>query len=162
MSMLDMDERLLDILQQVDLRSSPITDLKHPDPEGVTVGVLEGAVANSATEEVARRMRDRSKILVALGDCAVFGGVPAMRNHLCIKAALQRAYIETESTVNGHIPDDPELATMLPQVKAVDQVVPVDAYIPGCPPSADTIHSVLVKLLKGEKPQVPPEKLDWH
>jgi NAD-reducing hydrogenase small subunit len=162
MSLLDMDERLLDVLQHVELRATPITDLKHPDAEGVTVGMLEGAVANSATEEVAKRMRARSKVLIALGDCAVFGGVPTLRNPMCPRAALQRAYVETESTGEGRIPDDPELATMLPEVKALDQVVPVDVYIPGCPPSADAIHSVLVKLLNGVKPQLPPEKLDWH
>jgi NAD-reducing hydrogenase small subunit len=162
MSVLDMDERLLDVLAQVELRATPITDFKQPDVGGVTVGMLEGAVANSATEEVAKRMRARSAVLIALGDCAVFGGVPTMRNPLCPKAALQRAYVETESTVDGHIPDDPELATMHEEVKALDQVVPVDVYIPGCPPSADAIHSILVKLLTGEKPQLPPEKLDWH
>ena len=162
MSVLDLDERLLDVLALVELRATPITDLKQPDVTGVTVGMLEGAVANSATEEVAKRMRERCGVLIALGDCAVFGGVPAMRNTLCPKAAMQRAYVETESTVDGKIPDDPELATMLDTVKPLDQVVKVDVYIPGCPPSADVILSVLGKLLAGEKPQIPSEKLDWH
>ena len=91
MSFLDMDERLIALLEKADLTATPITDFKHPSPEGVDVGMLEGAVNNSATEEVARRMRDRSRILVALGDCAVFGGVPAMRNCVTTAAALQRA-----------------------------------------------------------------------
>ena len=162
MSLLDMDERLLAVLEQVDLLASPITDLKAPPAEGVTVGVLEGCVCNSATEEVAHRMRSRCKILIALGDCAVFGGVPAMRNTVCPRAALHRAYVETESTVDGHIPNDPELATIHEHAKALNEVVKVDVYLPGCPPSADTIYAALADLLAGKKPQVPPEKLDWH
>ena len=162
MSVLDMDERLLAILEHVELRATPITDLKQPDAAGVTVGMLEGSVANSATEEVARRMRSRCKVLIALGDCAVFGGVPALRNAACPRAALQRAYVETESTEGGFIPDDPELATIYKEVKALDQVVPVDLYIPGCPPSADVIYEALARLLAGQPPQIPPEKLDWH
>jgi NAD-reducing hydrogenase small subunit len=162
MSLLDIDERLLAVLEQVDLLASPITDLKQPPESGVTVGVLEGAVANSATEEVAKRMRARCKILVALGDCAVFGGVPTMRNHGCPRSAMRRAYIETESTVDGKIPSDPELATMHEHVEAIDKVVHVDAYVPGCPPSAEAIYSALVDLLNGKLPKIPPEKLDWH
>ena len=85
MSLLDMDERILQVAELADLRSTPITDLKEPDESGVDVGVLEGGINNSANEEVAHRMRKRCKILVALGDCAVFGGVPAMRN-FCARA----------------------------------------------------------------------------
>ena len=79
MSLLDMDERILKIVELADLRATPITDLKEPDASGVDVGVLEGGVNNSSNEEVAHRMRSRCKILVAFGDCAVFGGVPALR-----------------------------------------------------------------------------------
>src|SRR5512142_2621050 len=110
MSLLYMYERILKIVELADLRATPITDLKEPDEDGVDVGVLEGGINNSANEEVAHRMRARAKILVALGDCAVFGGVPAMRNFCGIEAALKRAYIETESTdESGMIPNDPEL-----------------------------------------------------
>ena len=80
MSLLDIDERIVDLVKAATLLSTPITDLKHPPKEGVTVGILEGGVNNSASEAVARMFRERSKILIALGDCAVFGGVPAMRN----------------------------------------------------------------------------------
>ncbi len=113
MSLLDMDERIIKIAELADLRATPITDLKEPDESGVDVGMLEGGINNTANEEVAHRMRERSKILVALGDCAVFGGVPAMRNFCGIQEALQRAYVEAESIdESGKIPSDPELATM--------------------------------------------------
>src|SRR5512141_2207048 len=98
MSLLDIDERIALVAELADIRSTPITDLKEPDETGVDVGILEGGVNNTANEEVAHRMRNRCKILVALGDCAVFGGVPAMRNFFPLEEALRRAYVETEST----------------------------------------------------------------
>ena len=162
MSLLDMDERILKVAELADLRATPITDLKEPDESGVDVGVLEGGINNSANEEVAHKMRKRSKILVALGDCAVFGGVPAMRNFCGVQEALKRAYVEAESNEPGSlIPNDPELATMQ-ETRAVHEVVPVDYNVPGCPPDADTIFYVLAELAQGRKPELKDELLHWH
>jgi len=162
MSLLDMDERILQIVELADLRSTPITDLKEPDESGVDVGILEGGVNNSANEEVAHKMRQRAKILVALGDCAVFGGVLAMRNFCGVEAALKRAYVEAESNEPGsQIPNDPELATMT-EARALHDVVPVDFNVPGCPPDADTIFYVLAELAQGRKPELKDELLHWH
>jgi NAD-reducing hydrogenase small subunit len=162
MSLLDMDERILKIIELADLRSTPITDLKQPDEGGVDVGILEGGINNSTNAEVAHTMRKRCAILVALGDCAVFGGVPAMRNFFTLEESLHRAYVETESTDSeGKIPDDPELA--VPQrVQAVHEVVPVDVFVPGCPPSADVIFYVLSELAQGRKPELKDDMLHWH
>lgn len=161
MSLLDMDETLISLLEKVQITSSPITDLKHPPEQGVDVGILEGAVNNSATEETARLMRARCKCLIAMGDCAVFGGVPAMRNGVSRQAALQRAYVESESTVDGKIPDHQDLAVMQ-DTRAVDQVVPVDVYLPGCPPPAEAIVYVIRELLEGRTPRLTGVHLDWH
>lgn len=161
MSLLDMDERLIELLQRIELRATPITDLKHPDEDGVDIGLLEGAVANSSTEEVARRMRSRCRTLVALGDCAVFGGLPTMRNATTSAVALRRAYVETESTVDGMVPQHEDLAVMQ-EVRPLDQVVPVDVYLPGCPPSADAIYYVLNELAEGRQPTLRGKYLDWH
>jgi NAD-reducing hydrogenase small subunit len=162
MSLLDMDERIAKIVELANLRSTPITDLKVPDEDGVDVGILEGGVNNTANEEVAERMRSRCKILVALGDCAVFGGVPAMRNFFTIEESLKRAYVETESTdESGKIPDDPELCKPT-KVRALNEVVPVDVFVPGCPPDADTIFYVLSELAQGRIPEMKGDKLDWH
>jgi NAD-reducing hydrogenase small subunit len=162
MSLLDIDERILQVVELVDLRATPITDLKEPDEDGVTVGILEGGINNTYNEEVAKRMRERCKILVALGDCAVFGGVPAMRNFCGAEAALKRAYIDAESVDSeGIIPADPELATMT-RVRAVHEVVPVDLHIPGCPPDADTIFYALAELAQGRIPDIKGDKLHWH
>jgi NAD-reducing hydrogenase small subunit len=161
MSLLDMDERLLGLLEKIQLTSTPITDLKHPPQAGVDVGILEGAVNNSATEQTAMLMRSRCKCLIAMGDCAIFGGVPAMRNAACAQAALRRAYIETESTVGGHIPAHEDIA-LIQDARPVDQVVPVDVRLPGCPPSADAIVYVLKELLEGRTPKLMGVNLDWH
>jgi len=162
MSLLDMDERIIQVAELADLRATPITDLKHPDASGVDVGVLEGGINNTSNEEVAIRMRERSKILVALGDCAVFGGVPAMRNFFQLEDAMRRGYVETESTdASGKVPDDPELATMT-RVRAIQEVVPVDIFVPGCPPNADTIFYVLAELAQGRMPKLDDELLHWN
>ncbi len=160
MSLLDMDERIVKIVELVDLRAPPITDLKHADESGVDVGILEGGV--TANEEQARLMRSRCKILVALGDCAVFGGVPAMRNFFPLEDSLRRAYVETESTDSeGMIPSAPELCIPT-RVIALSEVVPVDIFVPGCPPDADTIFYVLSELAQGRIPDLKNEKLQWN
>jgi NAD-reducing hydrogenase small subunit len=162
MSLLDIDERIVEIAQAADLRSTPITDLKEPDESGVDVGILEGGVNNTANEEVAHRMRKRCKILVALGDCAVFGGVPAMRNFFTMDQALRRAYVETESTdAGGKIPTDPELAVPT-EARSLADVVPVDIFVPGCPPDPEIIYYVLSELAQGRRPVIKDEMLQWH
>jgi NAD-reducing hydrogenase small subunit len=162
MSLLDIDERIVKLVELVDLRATPITDLKEPDASGVDVGVLEGGINNTANEEVAHKMRKRCKVLVALGDCAVFGGIPAMRNFFTIEESLRRAYVETESTDSeGKIPDDPELCRPT-KVRALSEVVPVDVFVPGCPPDADVIYYVLSELAQGRTPELKDELLHWH
>jgi NAD-reducing hydrogenase small subunit len=160
MSLLDMDERLVQLLDKIEITSSPITDLKHPPREGVTVGVLTGTVNNTAHLEVARVMRERCQLLVALGDCSVLGGVPLMRNQCNMEEALRRAYIETESTVDGMIPRSEELATPI-FARPLDQVVKVDVYLPGCPPSADAIYFVFSELLEGRMPVLKDQTLKY-
>jgi len=162
MSLLDIDERIAKLVQLVDLRATPITDLKEPDESGVTVGILEGGINNSYNEEVAKKMRSRGQIRVALGDCAVFGGVPAMRNFFTIEESLKRAYIETPSTDgSGKIPSSPELAVP-PRVRAIHEVVKVDVFIPGCPPDADIIFFALSELAQGRIPKLENQNLMWN
>jgi NAD-reducing hydrogenase small subunit len=162
MSLLDIDERIVQIAELVDIRATPITDLKEPDEDGVDVGILTGAVNTTTNEQVARQMRERCQILVSMGDCAVFGGVVAMRNFFALEDALQRAYIETESTdEEGKIPSSPELGVPTP-VRAVHEVVDVDVFIPGCPPDADAIFYALSELAQGRIPEIKGDKLHWH
>ena len=161
MSLLDIDERIVTVAELADIRATPITDFKEPDETGVDVGILTGAINNSANEEVAEKMRERCNILVALGDCAVFGGVVAMRNFFKLEDSLRRAYIETESTDDeGKIPSSPELAKPT-LVRAVGDVVKVDISVPGCPPHADVIFHALAELAQGRIPELKDENLHW-
>lgn len=162
MSFLDIDERIVDLVQLVDLRATPITDLKVPDESGVTVGILEGGINNTYNEHVAKQMRARCQILVSLGDCAVFGGVPAMRNFFTLEETLNRAYVNTPSTDDsGKIPSSPELAVPT-LVRPVHEVVPVDIFVPGCPPDADIIFYVLSELAQGRIPKLENNNLMWN
>jgi NAD-reducing hydrogenase small subunit len=158
MSLLDMDERIVELLNHVTFTSSPVTDLKHPPESGVAVGVLTGAISNTHNIEVARRMRERCTYLVAVGDCATFGGIVAARNLVGTQAALKRAYLETESTVDGIIPDSVELGRPIEMVTGVGEVVKVDIYLPGCPPRPGDFFYVFSEVLAGRIPVVlPPE-----
>jgi len=160
MSVLDMDERLVQLLEKIELTSTPVTDLKHPPKEGVTVGILSGTVNNTTNLEVAKEMRERCKVLIAVGDCAVFGGIMTMRNFFDTDEALKRAYVETESTVDGIIPKSEELSKPI-KACPVNQVVKVDIHLPGCPPSADAIYYVLTELLEGRIPVLSGENLKY-
>jgi NAD-reducing hydrogenase small subunit len=151
MSLLDMDERLLTIVDRVDLVYSPLVDSKE-FPEEVDVTLVEGAVGSVEDEEKIRMIRQRTKTLVSLGDCAVTGNVPSMRNTCGSKAVLQRAYLENV-TLQPQIPTE-SIPRLRERVCPVREVVKVDIFVPGCPPSADTIHTLLSGLLDGIVPDL--------
>jgi len=154
MSFLDLDERLLDLAPRADLVFSPIADAKV-FPEGVDLVLVEGAVCNEEHLEMARRLRARSRLVVAFGDCAVTGNVTAIRNALGgALPVLQRAYHDL-ADVNPGVPAAPGIVPrLLDRVLPLHQVVPVDLFLPGCPPSADLIHGVLVDVLEGRTPSL--------
>ncbi|HTY74322.1 MAG TPA: oxidoreductase [Candidatus Nanoarchaeia archaeon] len=148
MSFLDQDEALIDLAQQIDLVYSPIVDIKV-FPEDVDVTLVEGAVANEDQEELIKFARDRTKILISLGDCADTANVTGLRNSLAPvspEAVLKRAYIET-ADINPQIPTD--VPTLLPKALPVHEVVKVDYFIPGCPPPAGLINWVIGRLMRG-------------
>lgn len=159
MSLLDIDERLVELLESVEFTSSPITDLKHPPEDGVTIGIIEGAISNDHNLDKLREMRERCQILIAVGDCATFGGIVAMRNLVGTEAALKRAYLDTESVIDGVIPDSPELGKPLDMVTGVDKLVKVDLFIPGCPPRPGAYLYAITELLAGRTPVILPDNV---
>ncbi|MBI4882282.1 MAG: F420-nonreducing hydrogenase [Planctomycetes bacterium] len=149
-SLVDLDETLLDVVGQVEITACPpLTDVKEA-PE-VDVALVEGAVATEENEEVLRRLRERAGKLVALGTCACFGGIPGLRNLHPLAQALQRAYVDTESTVHGVLPCSEEIPRLQPFVRPIDEVVKVDGYIPGCPPTPKMLAQALAALLSGQE-----------
>jgi len=150
MSFLDLDERLLDLAEIVDICYSPILDIKE-FPEGVDIVLVEGAVANEEHVRDLRRIRERAQVLVAFGDCAVTGNVTAMRNLFSVEDVLQRAY--GEATVVTGVPSGNGIVPkLLERVLRVQDVVAVDYFLPGCPPGAGVIYDFLIALLSGKKP----------
>jgi NAD-reducing hydrogenase small subunit len=151
MSFLDMDERLLEIGSQIDLVYSPLVDFKEY-PEGVDLALVEGAVGSIEDEHKIKRIRERTKFLVAMGDCAVTGNVSAMRNYFGPDAVLERAYHQNadlqQQTPNVFVP------VLQQVVRPIHEYVNVDLYLPGCPPSADTFYAVVSDLLAGRTPDI--------
>lgn len=149
MSFLDIDERLLDVARLADIVKSPVVDQKEFPEADITL--VEGAVANEEHLEEIKHIRAKTKILISFGDCAVTGNVSALRNWISKEAVLNRAYLEVPSTDQGKVPDQ-EIAKLLDRVRPLHEVVKVDYYLPGCPPSADLIFYVLFELLNDRVP----------
>src|SRR6266568_3656602 len=152
MSFLDMDERLIELAELVDVVYSPIVDTKE-FPDEVDISLVEGAVASVDDEKKIKKIREHSKLLVAMGDCAVAGNVPSMRNPIGPEAILNRAYIENVSA-QAQIPCI-VVPQLLKKVRPIHEFVKVDVFLPGCPPSADTFHTALTALLTGGPMDIP-------
>ena len=156
MSLLDLDAKILDVLAACDLVYSPIADIKV-FPKGVDVVLVEGAVANDEHVHLARQMRERSKVVIAFGDCAVTGNVPSLRNRLKIDDVLTAVYKEGPGKAPPLLEPKGLMPILLPKVVPLHEVIPVDVYLPGCPPSPDRIWAAVTALLKGEPIDLPPE-----
>jgi NAD-reducing hydrogenase small subunit len=150
MSVLDLDEGILTVAQQADLVYSPLVDAPE-FPEGVDVALVEGAVSSQEDAHRIRTIRERSRILVALGDCAITGNVPSMRNSIPVQKILQRVYVEG-ADVNPVIPTD-GVPPLLPQARPLHEFVKVDFHLPGCPPNPKAFLAVLGEVLKGRVPK---------
>jgi NAD-reducing hydrogenase small subunit len=146
MSFLDLDERLIEIAQQVEMVYTPLIDAKVY-PDDVDVALVEGAVSSEEDLEKIHRIRRQTKVLVALGDCAITANVPSMRNAFPVQDVYHRAYFETTTQRPG-IPTE-VVPKLLPTVRPIHEYVPVDVFLQGCPPPADVIYALLTDLLAG-------------
>jgi len=151
MSILDMDERLLELAGKIDVVFGPYVDQKE-FPENVDVTLVEGAVSSDEDLEKILKIRARSRLLVSLGDCAVTANVPSMRNSFGPKKVLERAYTENATLRPG--PPQGGVPALLPASRPLHELVTIDVFVPGCPPSADTIYYVLNELLEGRCPDL--------
>lgn len=154
MSFLDLDEQLMELSDKISLVYGPLVDTKE-FPQDVDVVLIEGAVANTDNLHHLRLARERSRLVVAFGDCAVTGNITSMRNMFGdTEAVTKRAYVEN-ATIQQQIPQpDAILPTLLDKVVPLHQIVPVDVYLGGCPPSADLILFLVTELLAGRLPEL--------
>jgi NAD-reducing hydrogenase small subunit len=156
MSFLDIDERLIDLLEVVQFNRSPIDDFKHITGP-VDLGLIEGGVCNAENVHVLREFRKMCKVLVAVGECGITGGIPSMRNSFTLKQCLEEAFIRGVGTEGAQIPDDPEIPLLLDKVRPLHHIVKIDYVLPGCPPSADAFWHFLTELVAGRDPSLPRE-----
>jgi len=150
MSLLDIDERILGLMDLVEFNKSPIDDIKT-FTKPVDVGLIEGGCCNSENVEVLRAFRKNCKVLVSVGECAIMGGLPAMRNGIPIRECLEEAYLNspTVDPEDRTIPNDEDLPIILDKVYPCHEVVKIDHFLPGCPPSADLIWEAVTALVEG-------------
>ncbi|OIO71485.1 MAG: NADP oxidoreductase [Zetaproteobacteria bacterium CG12_big_fil_rev_8_21_14_0_65_55_1124] len=160
MSFLDIDEAIVGLIEHVEFSRSPINDIKHCDPD-CDIGLIEGGLCNAENVHVLKEFRESCKIIIAVGACAINGGVPAMRNHYTLKECLEEAYLDGIGVENPMIPNDVELPLLLSKVHPIHEVVHVDYYLPGCPPPAEAFLKVLTDLLEGKEPSLPKEILHY-
>ena len=152
MSFLDIDERLLQLTELVEFDRSPLTDIKHCGP--CDIGLIEGGICNAENVHVLKEFRKNCKVLVAVGACAITGGVPAMRNNFDLWDCFQEVYQYEGGTEGEQVPNDPELPLPFDKVRPIYEVVKVDYFLPGCPPSADAIWKFLTDLAAGREPKL--------
>jgi NAD-reducing hydrogenase small subunit len=150
MSILDIDERILKLFDLVEFNKSPIDDIKT-FTKPVDVGLIEGGCCNSENVEVLRSFRKNCKVLVSLGECAIMGGLPALRNGIPLKECLDEAYLNapTSDPESRIIPNDEDLPIILDKVYPLHEIVKIDHFLPGCPPSADLIWEAVTALVEG-------------
>jgi NAD-reducing hydrogenase small subunit len=158
MSILDLDERILDVVEVLQFDKSPIDDIK--DFTGrCLVGLIEGGCCNEENVHNLKRFRENCDVLISLGECAIMGGLPAMRNSVPLEECLEEAYLDGPTVYNPDrvIPNDPELPLLLNKVYPCHDIVKIDYFLPGCPPPADAIFKAVTDLVSGKAPDLPYE-----
>ncbi len=162
MSILDIDERILQLIELVDFDRSPINDYKE-FTQRCAIGLVEGGCCNEENVHNLVEFRKQCDILISVGECAIGGGIPAMRNGIPLKECFSEAYLDGPTVHNpsGRVPDDPDVPLMLDKVYPCHEVVKIDYFLQGCPPPADAIWQTLVGLLTNQPSQLPYELIKY-
>lgn len=156
MSLLDIDLKIFDLIEIVDFNKSPLNDIKEFTKQ-CDIGLIEGGCCNSENVESLREFRRKCDVLVAFGECAIWGGLPAMRNTIPLGECLEEAYLNGMSSMldDCEVPYHEDLPKILDRVYACSEIVDIDHFIPGCPPDADHIWRSVLSLLSGQQLPVP-------
>lgn len=164
MSFLDIDERILDLIELVEFNKSPIDDIKV-FTKHCAIGLIEGGCCNHENVQNLLDFRKNCDILISFGECAIMGGVPAMRNRLSIAECLREAYLDGPTVCNNNkakiIPNDDDIPMLLDRIYPCHEIVKIDYFLPGCPPSAELIWNALTALLNGKEIDLPYEILKF-
>jgi [NiFe] hydrogenase diaphorase moiety small subunit len=152
MSLLDIDEDLLDVVEMVSFDKSPFTDIKTFTSR-CHLGIIEGGCCNSDNVEVLRKFREHCDVLVCVGECSIWGGLPSMRNSIPLSECLEESYLNAVTNEKGNtiIPYHEDLPKILDRVYACNEIVKIDYYIPGCPPNANHIWKAVKNILWNEE-----------
>lgn len=157
MSLLDIDERILELIELVEFNKSPINDIKK-FTKPIDIGIIEGGCCNSENVEVLRYFRENCKTLISFGECAIMGGLPALRNGIPVEECIKEAYLDgptVQLNKDKVLPNDPELPIILDRVYPCHEVVKIDYYLPGCAPRADFIWEAVIALVTNNEMAVP-------
>ncbi len=163
MSVLDIDDRILKLIELVEFNKSPIDDIKTFTKQ-CDIGIIEGGVCNTENLHVLKDFRKNCKILISLGECAIMGGLPAMRNGIPVRECLEEAYLNGPTVGENKdkiMPNDEELPIITDKVYPLHEIVKIDYYLPGCPPRADLIWQALVALITGDELNIPYELIKF-
>ncbi len=164
MSLLDIDEKILDLIELVEFNKSPIDDIKN-FTKMCDIGLIEGGCCNEENVHVLKDFRAHCKILISVGECAIMGGLPALRNTVPLKECLEEAYLHGPSVAGnneeGIIPNDQELPVLLNKVYPCHEVVRMDYHLPGCPPRAELIWEALYALIINNPLELPYEVIKF-
>ena len=148
-AVLDLHEAILDLVEEADIVYSPvIMDVKEP-PEDIDIAFVTGAVRNEENQERLKKIRKNSRVLVALGTCACYGGISGLSMMSSREELFNKVYRDVDSAKeNGIIPHD--VPEFLYRVFAVGDMVKIDYYIPGCPPKEARLKEIILPLVKGD------------
>lgn len=165
-TILDIGEPLLDLLPNLEFVHIPVLmdhkyfgqtgekqELEIPEAD---VGIISGGIRNEEEKQIAQEMRKKCKILIALGSCACYGGIPALANQYTLNELYDKVYRGSKTTKPADNPTE-DLPAMTDRVYALDELIKIDVYIPGCPTAPELVAEALTCLLQG-KPFTLPER----